>query len=58
MIAKIRQLDYDTGEVIDTYDCIADAAYDNYVNRKAVSKALQRRNGLLPSKKLRFEKIV
>ncbi|MHC1749441.1 MAG: hypothetical protein AB9856_14310 [Cellulosilyticaceae bacterium] len=55
---KVRQLDYDTGEIIDTYDYLGEAAEDNYINRKAISIALKYNGGFLHSKKLRFEKIV
>ena len=52
---KIRQLDYDTGELIDTYDNIENAAIDNWVSLKALEKAMKYRNGYMTVAKLRFE---
>ena len=52
---KIRQLDYDTGELIDTYDNIETAATDNWVSPKALEEAMKYRNGYMTVAKLRFE---
>lgn len=52
---KIRQLDYETGEVVDTYNNMEDAASDNFISVKALRKALSKRQGYMPVAKLRFE---
>lgn len=52
---KINQIDIETGEVIETYNSIIDAAEDNYLSFEAVSVALRKRNGEIRSKGLKFE---
>lgn len=52
---RVRQLDYDTGELIEEYASISDAAEDNWLTFDALSSALIAKNGLMPRRKLRFE---
>lgn len=52
---KVRQLDYYTGEEIEVYPSIKDAAYDNYVDPVTLSRYLRDKKGLVDYKKLRFE---
>ena len=52
---KVRQLDYDTGELIEVYNSAEAAADDNFIVPKALREALRLRNGYIHSKKLRFE---
>lgn len=52
---RIRQLDYDTGELIEIYENIETAAFDNWVSFKALEKAMKCRNGYMTASKLRFE---
>lgn len=52
---KVRQLDYYTGEVIETYNSIREAARDNFCDITSVQKALWSRNGVMPLKELKFE---
>ncbi|MGL5676830.1 MAG: hypothetical protein ACRDDX_10485 [Cellulosilyticaceae bacterium] len=51
----ILQLDYDTGEVIEEYRYIEDAAYDNWVSRDVLYKAVNNRGGYMEKRKLRFQ---
>lgn len=52
---KVRQLDYETGEVVETYNNMEEAALDNFISLKALRKALSKREGYMPVAKLRFE---
>jgi hypothetical protein len=52
---RIRQLDYDTGELIEIYENIETAALDNWVSFKALENAMKCRNGYMTASKLRFE---
>lgn len=52
---KVKQLDYETGELIETYNNMEDAASDNFISVKALRKALSKRSGYMPVAKLRFE---
>lgn len=52
---KVRQLDYDTGEEIEVYNSITEAAWDNYVGYETLAEALRKKCGILSEKKLRFE---
>ncbi len=52
---KVKQLDYFTGELVEEYNSISDAAYDNWLNERTVYKALNKRNGFIHSLSLRFE---
>lgn len=52
---KVRQLDYETGELIEEYSSITEAAEDNWLTYDALSSVLNAKNGLMPIKKLRFE---
>ncbi len=52
---KVRQLDYETGELIETYNNMEEAASDNFISLKALRKALSKRDGHMPAAKLRFE---
>ncbi|MBU3811234.1 MAG: hypothetical protein H9893_06230 [Candidatus Niameybacter stercoravium] len=42
---KVRQLDYETGELIETYNNMEEAASDNFISLKALRKALSKRGG-------------
>lgn len=55
---KVKQLDYDTGELIDIYSSTEEAALDNYLNERALLKALKCKNGRLKDKKLLFAFVV
>lgn len=52
---KIRQVDYYTGEEIEVYNSITEAAWDNWLCYETLSDALRKCNGMINSKKLRFE---
>lgn len=52
---QVLQLDFETGEVIDTYASIEEAAYDNWLTHGALSVALRKYNGYLTKKELRFK---
>ncbi len=52
---NIRQLDYETGELIETYNNMEEAASDNFISVKALRKALSKRDGYMTVAKLRFE---
>ena len=53
---KVVQLDYETGEFIDEYDSVSDAAYDNYIdNEDSIRKAIYHRKGFMSKHKLRFK---
>ena len=52
---RVKQLDYDTGEVIEEYESINLAAKDNFIASKTLRNALNNRRGLIKSKNLRFE---
>lgn len=55
MQKKIRQLDYETGEEVEVYNSITEAAEDNWMRIDVLSEALRKKNGVLKEKKLRFE---
>ena len=55
IIRKIRQLDIDTGEEIEVYPTLKAAAYDNYTNEKEIRRALEKSNGVMQRKQIRFE---
>lgn len=52
---NVRQLDYETGEVIEIYNNMEEAALDNFISLEALKKALSKRDGCMPIVKLRFE---
>lgn len=52
---KLNQLDYETGELIETYNNMEEAASDNFISVKALRKALSKRDGYMIVAKLRFE---
>lgn len=52
---KIRQLDYYTKELIEVYRTAEDAAADNYITYQTLMKAIKCNNGIVKSRKLRFE---
>ncbi len=52
----VRQLDYDTGEVIGIYSSLQEAADDNSIEPVSIRSALKK-DGRLKVKKLRFELI-
>lgn len=54
---KINQLDFDTGEIIDTYNSVMEAALDNYIDDSTLRRALKKRNGIILTKGLRFEEV-
>lgn len=51
---QIRQLDAETGEIIEVYPTIRDAAWDNFISCKTIRKALGN-GGYVKTKPLRFE---
>ena len=51
---KVIQLDYYTGDIIETYESISSAADDNFVTRDFLSKCLNHGDGKLNNKKLWF----
>lgn len=51
---QIVQVDIDTGEYIDTYSSIRDAADDNYCAVSSLSRAIKRCDGRLTQLGLRF----
>lgn len=55
MQKKVRQIDYVTGQELEIYDSITDAANDNFITFDLLSHALRLRNGVMRYKKLRFE---
>lgn len=52
---KIRQLDYYTKELIEVYRTAEEAAADNYITYQTLMKAIKCNNGIVKSRKLRFE---
>lgn len=53
---KVEQIDIDTGETIETYDTIGEAAEDNWMCRNYLSKKLNEGNGVawFTNKKMLF----
>lgn len=51
----VQQLDYYTGELIEEYKSIQCAAIDNWISFVTLSKALNKHDGILNQKKLRFK---
>ena len=54
-IRKVQQLDYETGEVIETYRSAQAAAEDNFVDSQRLRYALRNKDGIIHKKKLRFK---
>lgn len=54
---KVKQLDYYTGEEIEIYNNLEEAALDNFVSVRYLRDAMDKRNGYMRVKKLRFEYI-
>lgn len=52
---KVRQLDYETGEVIEVYETITEAARDNWMEYNVLSEVLRTQNGIMRKRCLRFE---
>lgn len=52
---QIRQVDIDTGEEIEVYDSILEAAEDNYIDRERLSVALRKKGGVIKTLELKFE---
>lgn len=52
---KVVQIDYYTGEYIDEYNSIKEAAEDNYISTASISKTLNRGDGKLNKLKLAFK---
>lgn len=53
----VRQLDYETGEVIEEYKTMSDAARDNMMEHCVLSHALRTQGGIMKIRRLRFEYI-
>lgn len=51
---RVKQIDTETGEVIEIYPSIISAARDNFIAAKTVRRALKG-NGYVPTKQLKFE---
>lgn len=51
----VRQIDIETGEEIEIYGSISEAAEDNWMSYSDLSDALRNKNGLLKIRKLKFE---
>ena len=51
---EVIQLDYYTGEVVETYATLREAAEDNYLNESALCKALANQGGVLKRRELVF----
>lgn len=54
---RVRQLDYETNEVIEEYNTIEEAAYDNYIDRKMLTFAVLHNQGKIDRLGLKFEYI-
>ena len=54
---RVRQVDYETNEVIEEYDTIEAAAYDNYIDRKMLTFAVLHNQGKIDRLGLKFEYI-
>lgn len=54
---RVRQVDYETNEVIEEYDTIEEAAYDNYIDRKMLAFAVLHNQGKIDRLRLKFEYI-
>lgn len=52
---KVKQLDYYTGELIHVYNSISEAADDNWMGRANFYKIINKQNGYMARRKLRFE---
>ena len=52
---KVVQIDYYTGEVIEVYDSVEAAAYDNWLQYASILKALNHRGGRLSKRKIAFK---
>ena len=55
IIRKVRQTDIETGEEIEVYNTLKDAAYDNFTTTTEVRRALQNSNGIMERRQLKFE---
>lgn len=54
VIRKVEQLDYETGECIEVYNSANAAALDNFLTPYSIRLALNKNNGILHKKQLRF----
>lgn len=54
---RIAQLDYDTGELIEIYESVTAAAWDNYTDCSTIKKAIRIKNGKMKQRKLRFAEV-
>ncbi|MDD3393805.1 MAG: hypothetical protein PHG19_04075 [Anaerotignum sp.] len=56
---KIEQLDFDTGEVVGTYNSITEASKDNWVERDYLTRMLRKGNdeAVFDKKKLLFRRV-
>lgn len=52
---KVRQLDFETGEEINVYSSISEAARDNWIECCYLSHVLNYKNGIFRNRRLRFE---
>lgn len=52
---RVRQVDFYTGEFIDEYESISEAARDNFLKVDSLQKALKKNNGRMAYKELKFE---
>ena len=52
---KVNQLDYETGKVIRTFSSVREACDTFGINAPNIWHAIEKNNGIMPVKKLRFE---
>lgn len=51
---RVEQLDFETDEVIETYESIAEAADDNFLHATDLVHVLKHQNGCMKRLKLKF----
>lgn len=54
---RIAQLDYYTGELIEIYESVSAAAWDNYTDCSTIKKAIRTKNGKMKLRQLWFEEV-
>ena len=52
---KLNQLDYETGEVVRTFSSLSEACDEFGISLSNICNAIEKKNGVMPIKKLRFE---
>lgn len=54
---RIAQLDYYTNEVIEIYESMSAAAWDNYTDCTTIKRVIENSNGEMRQRKIKFAEV-